>query len=462
MNFSLPKLENSNDFEELIRDLYAFKFKNPNLQRYGRSGQQQHGIDIIGIAGKDYVNNANIVIQCKNHVIDIDDKIICSEIDSELAQFNKSSFQKDDYNFVTSAKNSEKVINHVQNINILRRKNGLKLISIMFWDDISRYVMSNQFLFHKYYGDQLSVVAPLVFKIPDAEVNTRKTLLLTLSDFEDNTKASHTLPKLKEICISNMGEAYKPTQPYNLYLGISRNTNITFDQKVDLSIDASSYFNDENNLEENYKNLVKTLNQLMIVLQDSFFSKRLVMFSDLEINFALIIGKILRKHRFEVDIQFKEMFLTSNKNDIAKCQSQVNETFLPPILVSDRTAEDLIFVVNMTLQTNIIPDIMTYVKSWTIPFLFRSYGILNGNRVENSAHASSIANDIATKLQNFQSLGLKRIHLFIAAPKPLATLIGHELNTLNTEIHLYFRSLDRTTYLKTGILKNNTFGDINL
>jgi hypothetical protein len=462
MNFILPKLENSNDFEELIRDLYAFKFKNPNLQRYGRSGQKQNGIDIVGIGGKDYVSNANFVIQCKNHVVDINDQKICSEIDSELASFNKSSFQKDDYYFVTSAKNSEKIINHVKEVNILRQKNGLKQISIIFWDNISRDVLNNQFLFHKYYGDQLSVIAPLILTIPDAEVNTRKTLLLRLSDFEDNTKTSQTLSKLKKICISNMGSAYKPIQPYNLYLGISRHADITFDQKVDLSIDVSSYFNDENNLEEKYKNLVKNLNQLMVVLQDSFFSKRLVIFSDLEINLALIFGKILRKHRFEIDIQFKEIFVTSRKNEIAKYQSMVNETFLPPTMASDRTAEDLIFVINMALQTNIIPDVMSYVKDWTEPFLFRSYGILNGNKVENSAHASSITNDITAKLQNFQYLGLKRIHLFIAAPKPLAILIGHELNILNTEIHLYFKSSDRTTYLKTGILKNNTFGDINL
>jgi hypothetical protein len=42
-------------------------------------------------------------------------------------------------------------------------------------------------------------------------------------------------------------------------------------------------------------------------------------------------------------------------------------------------------------------------------------------------------------------------------PKPLAALIGYHLDTLNVEIHLYFMGLDRQTYLKTGVLTNNTF-----
>lgn len=462
MSFTLPKLDNSNDFEELVRDLYAIRLRNPNLQRYGRSGQEQHGIDIVGIAGKDYPNGLGAVIQCKNHTANIADNKICSEIDAELTSFNKSSFQKDRFNFVTSANNSVTVIEHVEKINSERQKVGVEPISIQFWDDISRDVLNNQFLLHKYYGDQLSVAPPLTFTIPDEGINSRTTLHLNLEDFEDKTKVDQTTVQLKELCISNMGAAYKPVQPYNLYLGISTHADITFDKQVDLSINVSSCFTDTENLEEKYKCVINGLINLFVVIQDAFFSKRVVIFSDMEINLALIVGKIFRKHRFEIDTQFKNIFMTTQKSELADYPSLVNETFLPPVVVSDSIAEDLVFVINMALQTNITPDVVGFVKDWTIPFLFRSYGIVNGNKVENSAHANAIAEDIALKLQNFQCLGLKRIHLFIAAPKTLVTLIGHKLNTLNTEIHLYFRSSDRTTYLKTGVLKNNTFEDITI
>ena len=79
------------------------------------------------------------------------------------------------------------------------------------------------------------------------------------------------------------------------------------------------------------------------------------------------------------------------------------------------------------------------------------------NSIANSAHALSVAKSIAAKLQNMETWGVRTIHLFLVMPKPLAALIGYHLDTLNLEIHLYFMGPDRQTYLKTGVLTNNTF-----
>lgn len=462
MNFILPKLNNADDFEELVRDLFSIKFKNANLQRYGRSGQKQNGIDIVGVAGKDHVGNSNAAIQCKNHIIKINDEKLCAEIDTELVAFDSSSFKDSNYYFATSATNSTNVITHVKTINDERQENSKGPIVVLFWDDISREVINNQALLYKYYGKQLAIAAPEVVTIPDTDINSRKTLTIPLSDFEDSERIPELILKIKKICIDNLGDNHQPSEPYNIYVGISSHVGINFEKRTDIDIDASSYISGTENLEENYEKVVKCLANLAIILGNTFFSKKLVLISDIEINLALLMGKVFRKHRLNINIYFKDMYLTTDGTVLACYPSMVNETFLPPTQLSDKNAEDLVLVVNMALRTTIINDVTNFVSDWEIPYLFRSYGLYNGNKIENSAHANAVADDISSKIHSFQALGLKKIHIFLACPKPLALLIGHKINTLNAELHLYFRSPDRTTYLKTGVLKNNTFENINL
>lgn len=458
MNYILPRLPNANDFEELVRDIFSVKLQNPNLQRYGRNGQKQRGIDIVGIVGRDYTANSGAVIQCKNHVNSITDEKLCSEIDSELVEFDKSPFKENYYYFVTSADNSTAVLNHVKKINETRKSEAKSSVEVIFWDDICRDLIANQKIFHKYYGGILKIEAPKNMYIVDSNLNSRKTLRVKLSEFDTLEKANQTLTKLKDICVANIGSDYQKVDPYNLYLGVTTHPNVSFEQRADLDIDASEFFVDVTELENKYQKMVLCLNNMATVLSDSFFSKNLTVLSDLQINFSLLMGKVFRKHRLKLYVMFDDTFLTTESEDVACSSSQVVENHLINHSFAEKT-EDLVFILNMARRTDITDAVMNYVDSWSEPFITRSYGIANGNNVENSAHALAIAEDIRTKIHGFQNigLGLKRLHLFIAAPKPLAMLIGHRLNTLNTEIHMYFFNPERTDYLKTGVLKNDTF-----
>jgi len=458
MNYLLPRLPNANDFEELVRDIFSVKLKNPNLQRYGRNGQKQQGIDIVGIAGRDYIANSGAVIQCKNHASNISKKKICSEINDELIDFDKSPFKESKYYFVTSADNSTDVHNHVKNINEARTLEGKSSVEVVFWDNISRDLIANQNIFHKYYGSILQIEAPQSLDIVDSNLNSRTTLSVKLSEFDTLEKAKQSIAKLKDICVANLGSDYLKVDPYNLYLGITTHPNVNFEQKADLDIDASKFFVDVTDLEKKYQKMLLCLNNMANVLSDSFFSKNLTILSDLQINFSLLLGKVFRKHRLKLYVMFESSFLTTESNKVACYASQVVENHLINQPSTERV-EDLVFILNMARRTDITEAVMSYTNSWVQPFISRSYGIANGNNVENSAHALAIAEDVRLKIHGFQDtgLGLKRLHLFIAAPKPLALLIGHKLNTLNTELHLYFFSPERTGYLKTGVLKNNTF-----
>jgi hypothetical protein len=48
LNTNFPPLTDSNEFESLIRDICAKEWGDPNTKRFGRSGQEQFGVDIYG------------------------------------------------------------------------------------------------------------------------------------------------------------------------------------------------------------------------------------------------------------------------------------------------------------------------------------------------------------------------------------------------------------------------------
>ncbi len=78
MNLPLPS--NWQEFEAIVRDALSTKWGSPTLQKNGRHGQKQDGVDIYG---PDYLGR-NVGIQCKRIQGDlnmeyIDDEIIKAE-----------------------------------------------------------------------------------------------------------------------------------------------------------------------------------------------------------------------------------------------------------------------------------------------------------------------------------------------------------------------------------------------
>jgi hypothetical protein len=136
-NFILPKPQNEDLFEDIVCAIFAREFRNPNLQRYGRRGQAQQGIDIVGhryIVEINYPQNSLVAIQCKNHTVKIEDKDLISEVERELDKFDKdNTLPVRHYIFVTSSENSAPIIARVTRINSEREKQGKCSVNIHFW-----------------------------------------------------------------------------------------------------------------------------------------------------------------------------------------------------------------------------------------------------------------------------------------------------------------------------------------
>lgn len=455
MHFILPKLANDNDFEDLVKDIFSVEFKNPNLQRYGRKGQAQDGIDIAGVAGYNYETGKPSVLQCKNHTAPILDADLIKEINKEVKRFDKSKFNNCDYFFITSADNSKPVIDHCLEFTKSRSKTNKPAVIIRFWDYVSEKTLANWNILYEYYSGKLPISPPESFSLTDNNIKRRNTYDFKLDQLLDDTRIIEIANAIHQHCARNLGVDPGNIDPYNIYLGISTNPLVMFDGQVDISIDASSFVADTTNLSEKYSRLVRCFKKLAGVLKSPSYSSLLFIKSDLEINVAFTLGRLLRKNKFGIRAVFKNTLFVNDGSKLTAYPSGVQELFLKNQNAS-AMVDDCVFIFNSTLGTNINEHVVHFIQGWNTPVLMRSYAIADG-KIHNSSHALSVATDICDKLHNLQFQGVKRIHLFLATPKPLAMLIGYGLNTLNTDIHLYFMSPDRKVYLRTGIINNNTF-----
>lgn len=145
-----PKPANWQDFQIFIKDLLNEKFEK-GFDIYGRNGQAQDGIDILG-----RFNNKTIGIQCKRLDIDLTLKLITDEI----AQTDKSSLKLARYIFATTCPRDKNIQKIIVDLNTERSNNSLFEIELWFWETIEDEINGNINIQTKYYENILSKTDP--------------------------------------------------------------------------------------------------------------------------------------------------------------------------------------------------------------------------------------------------------------------------------------------------------------
>lgn len=455
--FDFPKPKSDEVFEDIVCDVYSREFQNPNLQRYGRSGQAQDGIDVLGIsmAGINYPLNKLVAIQCKNHIKGITDKKLQKEIVDELKKFEENSKWKiDRYLFVTSADNSKPVHDFVLSLNVKRSKDKKFPIEILFWDHITKKLDTHSDLLYKYFTKYLPVSQAENTEIPDFKKSNRTTIQYSSSDFLESANNNEILQKIKQHLATNMRDLPK-SSAYGLYIGFTvKNTSI-FDKLTDLTINFQEYYSDTSNLEDKYKKITTILKNITSVISDSFFSKNVVIYLDAEISLALFLGRALRRKGLSTHVVFKDQVWSSRQSDIPYVPSDINQDM--PIVLDDADDSHVAYYFNACGTANRKNYVLENIKSWQVKPKYFLACDLNGFKINSSSHAFSIANQVIKTIHNIESWNVKHIHVFLIVPKALALLIGNLLNTLNSNIHVYFLDADRNRYLEAGVITNNIF-----
>ncbi len=137
--FKLPKPTSWIIFEDLVYDLFSRVF-NVELQKYGRQGQSQYGVDIIGMLPTiGYVG-----LQCKNTT-----KLTQSQILNELSLAMKCPIKLNQYMIITTAENDVSVINFISSLNE-SKKYHFK-ISYIAWEGCEKRLIAEMQICKKYY-----------------------------------------------------------------------------------------------------------------------------------------------------------------------------------------------------------------------------------------------------------------------------------------------------------------------
>ena len=107
----LPVPNSSDEFEDIVWDVYSRRWKDPSAKRYGSSGQAQQGVDIYGrpagLAGK-YVG-----VQCKRYR---DGKLTRAKVEEEIAKAEEFSPTLAEYIIATTEHRDAKLQEAVREI----------------------------------------------------------------------------------------------------------------------------------------------------------------------------------------------------------------------------------------------------------------------------------------------------------------------------------------------------------
>ncbi|MBW4670436.1 MAG: NACHT domain-containing protein [Cyanomargarita calcarea GSE-NOS-MK-12-04C] len=144
----LPKPKDWNEFEDIVWEIYTRKWQDSHAQRYGRSGQEQHGIDIYG---KPKDSNSYIAIQCKRYR---NGKLSDKNIEEEVKKTQLFTSEIKEYIIATTESRDRKLQDYLREVNNERKLENKFLIGIVFWEDICNELAapSNSDLLKKYYS----------------------------------------------------------------------------------------------------------------------------------------------------------------------------------------------------------------------------------------------------------------------------------------------------------------------
>lgn len=141
---SLPRPTSDDEFESLATDVLKRRWRTPNVTRFGRSGQGQHGIDAT--ATPPHLSGALAGVQYKNVAT-----LTIADVRAELAKTTGFPTPLAEYTIVTSLPRDARLSEQIIALSQERRFSGAFPVQILFWDDLHEDLAGDLELVRKYY-----------------------------------------------------------------------------------------------------------------------------------------------------------------------------------------------------------------------------------------------------------------------------------------------------------------------
>lgn len=167
------------EFEDMCKSSFQLRWSNPNLNRYGRSGQKQDGVDVYGADSL----GRFVGIQCKNTVSGISS----STIDDELLKAEKFTPTITALYIATTAPRDVSIQSYVRTLNDARQLKGLFPVEVAFWDDVSFDLSKDPSVLRMYYPQMFEQLQPTREELLRKRDISNLLTLLNVIDFTSTT-----------------------------------------------------------------------------------------------------------------------------------------------------------------------------------------------------------------------------------------------------------------------------------
>jgi hypothetical protein len=139
----LPIPKNWQDFETIVRDAQAQRWKTTALQKNGRPGQKQHGVDIVG---PDEIGR-RVGVQCKRYKT----PLTLESVTDEVANAEDFKPELSALFVATTADHDAKLQEQVRALSDKRLAKGKFAVALLFWDEIVSSLLLNPAVFKAHY-----------------------------------------------------------------------------------------------------------------------------------------------------------------------------------------------------------------------------------------------------------------------------------------------------------------------
>jgi hypothetical protein len=156
----IPAPKNWDKFEDLTRALFAAVWENPLIQRHGRAGQAQYGVDIFGSPKE--LPSRTFGVQCKGKDQLYGAAATADEFDAELAKAERFSPQLGLWVFATTAPNDGALQRHVAAVSERRVKAGQFAVRVLGWESIVSLISSHPKVVEEFYPERSSAIQQLL------------------------------------------------------------------------------------------------------------------------------------------------------------------------------------------------------------------------------------------------------------------------------------------------------------
>lgn len=163
------------EFEDMCKSSFQLRWSNPNLNRHGRPGQKQDGVDVYG----DDSFGHFVGIQCKNTVSGISK----ATIDDELLKAEEFNPKITALYIATTAARDVSIQSYVRTLNANRQLNGLFPVNVAFWDDISFDLTKDPDVLRIYYPQMFEQLQPTREELLRKRDISNLSTLLNVIDF---------------------------------------------------------------------------------------------------------------------------------------------------------------------------------------------------------------------------------------------------------------------------------------